>query len=193
MQRLFDWKALADAKDYARLFSRILEESGVVRRELFLKESERELTNYLHVFELLLEEAGQSNAALQDLNRSLCAYIDGRCFEGQDGNVQRLESEKGRCPDHDDPQGQGGGRRWSSAALATEAGDQVKTSTRRPAFRYLGKNRRRRSRRRSIVKGKRTSASSMSLSRARRRGSTFRSSTGASRRSPARTRPSPPR
>ena len=95
MQRLFDWKSLADAKDYARLFSRILEESGVVRRELFLKESERELTNYLHVFELLLEEAGQSNAALQDLIRSLCAYIDEEVFpEGQDGNVQRLESEK---------------------------------------------------------------------------------------------------
>jgi exodeoxyribonuclease V beta subunit len=95
MQRLFDWKALADAKDYARLFSRILEESGVVRRELFFKESERELTNYLHVFELLLEEAGRSNAALQDLIRSLCAYINEEVFpEGQEGNVQRLESER---------------------------------------------------------------------------------------------------
>ena len=95
MQRLFDWKALADAKDYARLFSRILEESGVVRRELFLKESERELTNYLHVFELLLEQAGRSNASLRDLIRSLCAYIDKDILpEGQEGNVQRLESER---------------------------------------------------------------------------------------------------
>src|SRR4029077_569576 len=50
LQRLLDWKALADAKDYARLFAEIVEQSGLVRRELFLKESERELTNYLHVF-----------------------------------------------------------------------------------------------------------------------------------------------
>jgi len=95
LQRLLDWKALADAKDYARLFAEIVEESGLVRRELFLRESERELTNYLHVFELLLEEAGRSKATLEDLNRGLSAYIREDLFpEGQDGNVQRLESEK---------------------------------------------------------------------------------------------------
>ena len=95
LQRLLDWKALADAKDYARLFAEIVEQSGLVRRELFLKESERELTNYLHVFELLLEEAGRSKATLEDLNRGLSAYIrEDLLPEGQDGNVQRLESEK---------------------------------------------------------------------------------------------------
>ena len=95
MQRLLDWKALADAKDYARLFAEIVEGSGLVRRDVFLKESERELTNYLHVFELLLEEAGRSKSALEDLNRSLAAYIrEDLLPEGQDGNVQRLESEK---------------------------------------------------------------------------------------------------
>jgi exodeoxyribonuclease V beta subunit len=95
LQRLLDWKALADAKDYARLFAEIVEQSGLVRRELFLRESERELTNYLHVFELLLEEAGRSKATLEDLNRGLSAYIrEDLLPEGQDGNVQRLESEK---------------------------------------------------------------------------------------------------
>jgi exodeoxyribonuclease V beta subunit len=95
MQRLLDWKVLADAKDYARLFAQIVEESGLVRRELFLKESERALTNYLHVFELLLEEAGRSKSTLEDLNRSLSRYIREEILpEGQDGNVQRLESEK---------------------------------------------------------------------------------------------------
>jgi exodeoxyribonuclease V beta subunit len=95
MQRLLDWKALADAKDYSRLFAQIVEESGLVRRELFLKESERKLTNYLHVFELLLEEAGRSKSTLEELNRRLSAYIHENILpEGQDGNVQRLESEK---------------------------------------------------------------------------------------------------
>jgi len=95
MQRLFDWKALADAKDYARLFSRILADSGVVRRELVLAESERELTNYLHVFELLLEEAERSSAPLEELLRLVRRYIREEAYpEGQEGNVQRLESEK---------------------------------------------------------------------------------------------------
>jgi exodeoxyribonuclease V beta subunit len=95
LQRLFDWKALADARDFSRLFSRILEESGLVLRELFLKENERALTNYLHVFDVLLEEAGRSKGTLADLTRALSAYIREELLpEGFDTNVQRLESEK---------------------------------------------------------------------------------------------------
>lgn len=95
VQRLFDWKTLADTKDYARLFSRILVESGLVLRELFLKESERALTNYLHVFDVLLEGSGRSKGALADLTRRLSAYIREELLpEGFDTNVQRLESEK---------------------------------------------------------------------------------------------------
>ena len=35
VDRLFDWHAIAEAHDLARLYPRILDESGVVRRELF--------------------------------------------------------------------------------------------------------------------------------------------------------------
>ncbi|HET9449288.1 MAG TPA: 3'-5' exonuclease, partial [Aggregicoccus sp.] len=93
--RLAAWKALADARDYERLFSRILEDSGVVRRELFLGASERRLTNYLHLFELLLEEVGRSRCALPELVRALQAYIEGRRSPpNESGNVQRLEGER---------------------------------------------------------------------------------------------------
>lgn len=95
MERLLEWKALADARQYARLFARIVEESGIVRRELFYKESERELTNYLHIFEILLEEAGRTKGTLAELLRNLNAHISKeRLPEGLDANIQRLESEK---------------------------------------------------------------------------------------------------
>lgn len=95
MERLLDWKALADARQYGRLFARIVEQSGIVRRELFFKESERELTNYQHIFEILLEEAGRTRGTLAELVRNLNAYIAKERFpEGLDANVQRLESEK---------------------------------------------------------------------------------------------------
>jgi exodeoxyribonuclease V beta subunit len=93
--RLFDWKALADAKQHHRLFSAILDESGIIRREIFTQESERELTNYLHIFEILLEEAQNTRATLDELIRLLSAFIEGRRLpEGENGNVQRLESER---------------------------------------------------------------------------------------------------
>ncbi len=95
MERLLEWKVLADARQYGRLFARVVEESGIVRRELFFRESERELTNYLHIFEILLEEAGRTKGTLAELIRNLNAYIAKERFpEGLDANVQRLESEK---------------------------------------------------------------------------------------------------
>ena len=50
----------------------LLEESGLVRREVLLADSERALTNVLHLFELLLEETAQARleAAARDLGAS---------------------------------------------------------------------------------------------------------------------------
>src|SRR5262249_39333111 len=84
--RLFEWKALADAKEHHRLFGAILDESGIIRREIFAKESERELTNYLHIFEILLEAAQQTRATLDELIHLLSAFIEGRSLpEGENG------------------------------------------------------------------------------------------------------------
>lgn len=92
--QLHAWKALADARDYERLFTRLLEDSGVVRRELFLGASERRLTNTLHLMEVLLEEVNRSRASLPEVVALLKACIEERRQPpGESGNVQRLESE----------------------------------------------------------------------------------------------------
>lgn len=95
MKRLLVWRELADAKDYDRLFTAIIADSGIIDRELLLEDSERELTNYLHIFEILQEQASRSKGTLRELIHSLTAYIERRKLpEGEDGNVQRLESER---------------------------------------------------------------------------------------------------
>lgn len=95
LARLFEWSAIAARKDYDRLFTRILEDSGIIRRELFLEEDERKITNYLHIFELLLEVAHRTRPGLEALAFELSRYVEERSLpEGENGNVQRLESER---------------------------------------------------------------------------------------------------
>jgi exodeoxyribonuclease V beta subunit len=95
VETLFVWKALADAKQYNRLFTSIIDGSGIVERELFSKAGERELTNYLHIFEVLLEEADRTRATLPELIAALTSFIEARRSPaGEEGNVQRIESER---------------------------------------------------------------------------------------------------
>ncbi len=91
---LFELKAMAEEKRWARFFSASLAKTGIIQRELLLADSERELTNYLHIFEILLDEAIRSKGTLSDVLRTLVEFIDGRRLpEQEDGDVQRLESE----------------------------------------------------------------------------------------------------
>ncbi|RMH39595.1 MAG: hypothetical protein D6689_16065, partial [Deltaproteobacteria bacterium] len=95
MQRLFAWKALADHKRFADLFQRVIEDSGIVRRELFFRDSERELTNYLHIFEVLLEHANATRCGLPDLVVELRRRRDDETDRsGTRDNVQRLDTER---------------------------------------------------------------------------------------------------
>jgi exodeoxyribonuclease V beta subunit len=88
---LEQWRTLADERDFERLFEGILRDSGIVRREILFAEGERELTNYLHVFEQLLEMAHGSPVTLRDLANELSGLIDGsRLPLDIEGNVQRL-------------------------------------------------------------------------------------------------------
>ena len=98
MRRLIEWKELADAKDYERLFVRILDDSGVLERELFSGRGERTLVNYSHIFDAILEQAHASGASLPELIRTLSNFIDGAgagdgLTPGSDGNVMRLEAD----------------------------------------------------------------------------------------------------
>lgn len=92
--RLLRWNRLADAREWARLFDDILTNSGLMRRLIF-SAGERELTNYMHLFELLLAEVHAHPVSLLELARGLKARIDGRKMpEGREGDLQRLETDK---------------------------------------------------------------------------------------------------
>ncbi|MFP4600706.1 MAG: UvrD-helicase domain-containing protein [Persicimonas sp.] len=94
LRDLFDWHQLAERRWFETLFNDILTRSGLLRREIFTSTSERALTNYLHIFELLLEEAGQNGLNLDELILRLEAFIAGEQVpSGEDGNVQRLETD----------------------------------------------------------------------------------------------------
>ena len=94
-RQLLAWHALGRRRDYRHLFTRIVDESGIVRRELFLQDNERQLTNYYHIFEILLEETMHASCDMEDIVQLLNSFIaDTRRPAGENGNVQRLETEK---------------------------------------------------------------------------------------------------
>ncbi len=91
---LHDWKRLADDQAWSSLFEAIVAESGLMRRLIFA-DDERALTNYLHIFELLLAQAHAHPLTLTELIRTLKAYLDDRKLpEGREGNIQRLETDQ---------------------------------------------------------------------------------------------------
>ncbi len=95
-QLLYQWRALADAERFAELFNRLMHESGLAARELFLDRSERELTNYSHIFEILLERAVAGRLSFSEIVELLADYINRHAEPpgGPNGNLQRLESER---------------------------------------------------------------------------------------------------
>jgi exodeoxyribonuclease V beta subunit len=94
LARLHAFHGLARDKRYERLFAALLEESGLLRRVLLLG-GERQVTNYLHLFELLLEELGRARCSLRELCSTLRAYVEGRRSPpGENPGVQRLESDQ---------------------------------------------------------------------------------------------------
>lgn len=92
---LHAWNQLARARHFESLFNSILERTGLLRRQIFAGRGEREITNYLHLFELLLEQARQEKSRLGELVIQLGAYINESAEPpGEDGNIQRLESDE---------------------------------------------------------------------------------------------------
>ena len=94
MARLLGWKALADAGQWEALLAAIVRDSGIVCRELFLRTTERHLTNYLHLLELLQEEAARTPGTIRELAGTLGAWISReRQPPGQGTDIQRLETD----------------------------------------------------------------------------------------------------
>jgi exodeoxyribonuclease V beta subunit len=95
LARLYAWKALADARDFDRLFQSVIRDSGFVRRELFFADGERDLTNILHLLEVLTEYARGGRVTLRDLVQELSGLIaKTRLPLDLEGNMQRLESDR---------------------------------------------------------------------------------------------------
>jgi exodeoxyribonuclease V beta subunit len=94
-ERLFAWHQLAVHERYAALFHRLLHDSGLVERALFLEETERALCNYQHILEVLLEQSGRRRLALHETLELLDRFIRGaEAPEGGEGTVQRLPDER---------------------------------------------------------------------------------------------------
>ena len=94
LRQLFEWHNLALTGDFGALFARVLAQSGIVSREIFFGQSERALTNTLHIFEVLQEEAARTHASLRELVETLGAYVNGtRLPPGDERDLQRLESD----------------------------------------------------------------------------------------------------
>ncbi|MGA7869577.1 MAG: UvrD-helicase domain-containing protein [Candidatus Binatus sp.] len=94
LERLFVWRALAEAGRFADLFDALLHQSGLVERELLLSDSGRELTNYEHIFEILTDDAARRGVSLAEIIDLLDAYISERATPpGDDQNIQRVEDD----------------------------------------------------------------------------------------------------
>jgi exodeoxyribonuclease V beta subunit len=92
--RLLEWNGLARARSYEALFSAVIGGSGIVRRALFLSDSDREVENYLHIFDILQDEVCQSRLTIAELLDRLRDFIEGRRqplgYQDGEGVLQRF-------------------------------------------------------------------------------------------------------
>ena len=96
LARLFSWQELAKKGRYGELFSRVVSDSGVSLRLLFLDGRQRALTNLLHILELLQQRALAGHCTLADLAVQVQRWIDDRERPAvEDGATQRLERQSG--------------------------------------------------------------------------------------------------
>ena len=95
LSQLSAWHHLALEGRYGALFYELLHHSGLAERELFFAESERELTNYQHIFEILLGLTSQSQCTPRELLAQLGRYIHGlESPPGSEDNIHRLYSDR---------------------------------------------------------------------------------------------------
>ena len=167
LERLTTWKDLADARRFETLFSRILDDSGVVLRELLFKDDERALTNYFHLFEILLEAGPRHRLRPGRAGRDARRLYRRDAQAGRRGRQRPAAGERPRGgAGHDHPQEQGaGGRRrlrlrrfhravrpigTSSTTMATSA---CSTSTRRTMEKGRGRARAQGGRATALLRG----------------------------------------
>jgi exodeoxyribonuclease V beta subunit len=85
---------LSRARELAPLLRAIADDTGLAQRELYLHATERRLTNYLHVLEVLLAMSHRGRLSLRDLTERLGELASGRARPSEDEDIQRLPSEQ---------------------------------------------------------------------------------------------------
>ena len=96
LRRLSSWRDLAAKGRFGEFFHRIVSDSGMTQRLLFLEDGQRTLTNLFHILELLQQEAVTRHCTVLDMAVQVQRWIDGTELPSvEDGKVQRLERESG--------------------------------------------------------------------------------------------------
>ena len=94
--RLLRWRKLSEDGHFSEFFSRILSESGLSQRLLFLEEGCRTLTNIQHILDLLNREALSRHLTIHDLAVQVQRWIDGDDRPTvEESDTQRLERSSG--------------------------------------------------------------------------------------------------
>ena len=91
---LHEWKAMAESRQFRKMFDQILLRTSMVERELFLSGDERSVTNYTHLFEVLIRHVLENHLDLHELSLLLKRFIDGKEDPGENENLLRVESER---------------------------------------------------------------------------------------------------
>ncbi|MBF0239784.1 MAG: UvrD-helicase domain-containing protein [SAR324 cluster bacterium] len=94
IQELKNWHRLAMEREYKRLFEKVFRYSEILPRELFLTGQERDVTNFVHLGEILVKHATQKQLNLSELILLLISFTEENADPGQDENLLRLESDR---------------------------------------------------------------------------------------------------
>jgi exodeoxyribonuclease V beta subunit len=94
VEPLFAWSALAQRRDYERLFARLLDDTRYAERALLAPGGERAIANTQQLIELLLREVARARGEVHELVRRLRGWIaDGKMDRPDDRDVQRIETD----------------------------------------------------------------------------------------------------
>ena len=88
---LLDWHHLARAQRFEQLFTDILERSGLIRREIFFGDSDKQLRDVEQVFDVLLEEAQGGRLDFGELVSHCHAFVHGSRKPVEDRNLKRAD------------------------------------------------------------------------------------------------------
>lgn len=88
-----EWKTLADKRDWGSFFRCIFRDANLIARELSEEDGERRVTNFMHIAQILAEDAMRQNLDLNALERRMDEYRHRDFPDDDPKDLQRLETE----------------------------------------------------------------------------------------------------